>query len=72
MAKIQINTKGIKAKIFIDGEELKGVRGYTIEHNAGGIPILKLNLSAKDLELDGDFIPALPEVYRAFYEERAN
>ena len=70
--KIRIKTAGIKAKIFIDGVEIKGVRGYQLKHTAGGLPILEVDLKAVDIEIDGDIIPTLPEIYKGFYEKRAD
>lgn len=61
MPKIKIDTKGVLARISIDGEKIKGVTGYEIIHNANAIPLLKLSLSVTDLEIEGDFILESPE-----------
>ncbi len=68
--KIEIKVNGTQAHIFVDGVEVNGVRGYSLEHRAEGerIPVLKLDLVALDCTIDGKgVLPALPEIYKAFY-----
>lgn len=68
MPKIEIKTEGIKGRILVDEKEVPGVRGYSIIHTAGSIPIVQLDLMGADLSIDGDgFIPALPEIFKEFY-----
>ena len=69
MASIRIKNKGATAEIYVDGKKVPGVRGYSIEHKAGELPIVQLDLVGTDLTFDGDLvIPALPEVFKPFYE----
>lgn len=68
LPKIEINTTGILATVKCDGKEIKGVRGYSISHNAGEIPILRLDLNATNLTIDGVMCPELPEVFKPFYK----
>ena len=53
--KIEIRQKGIRARILIDGKELRGVRGFSIEQKGGQTPTLRL--------------PALPDVFKEWYTE---
>lgn len=64
---ILIKTSGNKAKIFVDGEELKGVRRVKFEKTGLGTPILNIDLIATDMTIDSYLIPELPEVFRGFY-----
>lgn len=43
--KFAVEGSGITAKIYIDGEEIHGIRGYTIEHDASEIPQVELRLA---------------------------
>lgn len=45
-------TNGICSRIYIDGHEIEGVRGYKLEHDACGMPTLTLNLNALDVSVD--------------------
>lgn len=66
-SKINIQTEGVHARIIVDGHEIKGVRGYSISHNAEGIPIIQLSLFGTDMTFDSDMVPALPEPFSGFY-----
>ena len=68
--KIEIRVDGAKARIFSDGKEIQGVRGYELSHYAGGIAELKLDLMATDLTISGNILPELPDVYKPFYVRR--
>lgn len=54
--KVEIKTKkgssGAFTEIYIDGQKLRGVRNYKLEHNAGEVPILTLELNALDISVD--------------------
>lgn len=68
MASIRIETNGVTAKIYVDEKEVPGVRRYSVEHEAGNIPIVQLDLVGTDLTVDGNqIIPELPEVFKPFY-----
>lgn len=41
---VHIVADGAFAKIFINGRQLKGVRGYTLAHNRNGVSILDVEL----------------------------
>lgn len=56
ISKIEIKTNGTIAEIFADGHELKGVRSYELTHSAGGLPILRLDLNALNVSVDGDIV----------------
>ena len=64
---IVIKTKGIHAEIFLDGQKIPCVRGYTITHDAANLPVLQISLPATDVTLEGDAMPALPDPYKNFY-----
>lgn len=71
MTKVEINTNGSLATIKVNGVEVPGVHSYSLNHEAGNIPVFHMNVLASELTLDGNgFIPALPEVFRPFYEHK--
>lgn len=55
-------------QISINGKIVDGVCGYSVEHEAGKIPVLRLCLSAINMELDEKMIPELPDVFKEFYK----
>lgn len=67
---IEIKTKGCKTEVFVDGEKMHGVRKVSFGHQAGIAPILHIDLIATDMEVDAYTIPALPEIFQPFYEEK--
>lgn len=52
MAKVVIKSDGIIAHIFVDGVEVKDVRGYRVEHTVCNCPIVHLELVATECEND--------------------
>ncbi len=64
---IVIKTNGIHAKLYLNGKELLYVRGYSITHDAANLPVLQISLTATDVTLEGDMLPALPEPYKDYY-----
>lgn len=69
--KIEVKTNGISASILIDGEEFADkVLSVSFEHDAGGLPVLSLNIPATDLSLSGEFIPALPAPFDRWYSRK--
>jgi len=69
-AKIEIRTDGAFSKVFIDGNEVRGVRSYSLAHKAGELPSLQLDLTALDVTVDGVMGPMLPTIFQPFYELR--
>lgn len=68
--KIEVKTKGIETKIFIDGQEMKKVRAIHFTHEAREIPVLSLEFVGADLYLDGEFVPALPAPFENWYKAK--
>lgn len=67
MAHILIKTSGIRTELFIDGKKVDGMRKITFEKKAGEVPVVCVDLKATDMEIDGELIPELPEVFKPFY-----
>lgn len=69
--KIEIRANGYQSKIFIDGVEVKGIRSYSIEHEAGRKPILRVDLVATDVTVDcGGILPELPYPISQYYKKK--
>lgn len=68
--KIRIKTDGFTAKVFVDDNELKGVRAVRFSKKGLESPVFELEMKASDVEIEANIIPALPEVFRPFYIEK--
>lgn len=70
--KIEIKVEGTKSRIYIDGVMVKSVRGYSLTHSASSrdVPVLKMELEACNCTVDGEFLPALPDIFKDFYEPK--
>lgn len=66
-----IKTHGALGKITIDGNEVGGVVGYEIIHNAGELPELHLKLKCDLQVIDDEVLIPLPEPWRRIYEGSA-
>ena len=55
-------------EISINGKVVEGVQKYSVEHEGGKLPVLHLYLIAANMELNEKMIPALPDVFKDFYE----
>ena len=66
--KIEIKTDGIKTVVKINGEEINKVRGVLFKQEPGDVPIVQIDILAVDMTIDADMIPALPDVFKPFYE----
>lgn len=67
---ITIKTNGVFSEITVDGKKLEGVRGYSLSHDASGIPQLQISLKASDVTVETIMIPELPELFSGFYVSR--
>lgn len=66
-----IRTNGITGEVFIDGNKIDGVTGYTITHNAGELPELTLRLNCHLQVIGDEVLIPLPEPWRKIYKENA-
>lgn len=66
--KIEINTDGTRTVVKINGEEINKVRGILFKQEPGDVPIVQIDILAVDMTIDADVIPALPDVFKPFYE----
>lgn len=69
LPQIVIKNEGPVTKVFVNGEELKGVQGLEFSHarQHSSRPILKIALLAEQVCLETSQVFALPEVYHPFY-----
>jgi hemolysin activation/secretion protein len=54
LTKFKIEVDGFKTKIYADGQEIKGVKSYTLSHYAGEVPTLILEFPVKEIEVSGE------------------
>ena len=66
--KIEIETNGTKTVVKINGEEINKVRGILFKQEPGDVPVVQIDILAVDMTIDADVIPALPDVFKPFYE----
>lgn len=66
---VRIENKGPVTQVYIDDEELKGVRDIQFVHDKskGSRPVLRVGLFAERIILDTALVPELPEIYHPFY-----
>ena len=51
----------------MDGKEIEDVTGYRVEHRAGELPHLYLEMKATNMSINEKVVPALPEPYSHLY-----
>lgn len=67
---IKIKSDGVFTQVYIDGRKVKGIRKVSFVRDINDmreVATVDISLSAEDLDIDGRFIPALPELYRPYY-----
>lgn len=67
-----VNEGGIYTEIFINNKKVNGVKAVRFSQDAGNFPVLQLDFSITDIEIDVATIPDLPEILKPFYEKRNN
>jgi len=69
LPQVIIQNKGRVTRVFVDGEELNGVRSIEFLHDSqnNGFPIVKIGLLADQICLETAQVFALPDVYHPFY-----
>ena len=51
--RIRLFTDGIMGYVFINGEEIRGVRSFTFSAEPNAIPTVMMELDARDTEVEG-------------------
>jgi hypothetical protein len=51
---VVIAAQGVVANITVDGERVSRVRGYSLQHVAGGLPMLRIELQSDRLDFSGN------------------
>lgn len=66
---VHIENKGVATKVYVDGEELKGVKNIEFSHDKAkdSLPVLKIELLAESISIDTVQVFELPEIYHPFY-----
>lgn len=55
MHKLKIVTHGNMAHFYLDGQEISNkLCGYTVEQDAGGVPVVGMRFIPSDVEIDAD------------------
>lgn len=71
--KIKIKQEGIRTLVYMDGEQIHGIRGIHFDRTVDGeCPILKLDILATDMEIDCVAVPELPDVLKDFYVRKGD
>ena len=75
---IEIKASPTRAKVFIDGNEIHGVKKFTLSADAGRmnteeVPVqFTMELIASELTVDASLMPSLPEYYKGYFEPVKN
>jgi len=72
VAKIHISNHVFGTTVEINGKKVEGVKSVSIEHSGGEMATFKLELVGYEIDIDTLIIPALPEIFKPFYEEKRN
>lgn len=66
---VRIENRGALTKVYVDGEELHGVKSIEFLHDktVKSFPILKIELLAESISIDTNMVFELPEFYHPFY-----
>jgi hypothetical protein len=59
---INLTEHGTRGRVYIDGSEIEGVRGFTLSAFAGDVARLDLDLITYEAEVDGELRVMVPEV----------
>lgn len=71
LPKIRIEVKnGLGTQIFVDNKEIKGVREVRFKKTGGEVPVLEMDFILCDVEINGQWLPQLPEIFEAYYERK--
>lgn len=65
---IEIKTDGCRTDVFVNGEKLEGVSRVSFVQDKIKEPILQIDMLAMDMTINAVMLPALPEVFRKWYE----
>lgn len=65
---VRIENRGALTKVYVDGEELHGVKSIEFSHKAiNSQRTLKIELLAESISIDTNMVFELPEFYHPFY-----
>ena len=69
LPKVRIENKGSVTKVYIDEEEMNGVKSVSFSHDRGTSdpPVLRMELLAERISIDTAQMFDLPEAYHPFY-----
>ena len=69
LPKVTIKNNGAVTNVFVDGKEIRGVRGIEFLHNheKDHLPVLRISLLADQITIDTPVLFDLPEVYWPHY-----
>lgn len=66
---ISIKESKAKTEILINGIHIeKWVSNYSVVHESGEVPILRLDIPAINMDLEGEMFPQLPDILKSYYE----
>lgn len=69
LPQVRIENKGSVTRVYVDGNELNGIRSINFLHDRemSDIPVLRMELLAEKVSIDTAQVFELPEVYHPFY-----
>ncbi len=70
MPHVVIQTEGVRGKVFVDGNEIKGIRSVSFHLSSiNECPVVHFEMIATDLTIDAKKVSLeLPDVYKPFYQ----
>lgn len=68
LPKVRIEVKnGLGTKVFLDDKEIEGLREVRFRKTEHDIPVMEMEFAACNVEINGQFLPQLPDSLKGFY-----
>lgn len=68
LPKIRIEVKnGFGTQVFIDDKEILDIREVRFRKTADELPVMEMEFAACNVEINGHFLPQLPDVLKGHY-----
>ena len=68
LPKVRIEVKdGNHTQVFVDDREIDGLREVRFKKTGGSLPVLEMEFAAHNIEINGKFLPQLPDSLKGCY-----
>ena len=72
LPKIRIEVKnGFGTQVFVNDKAIDGIREIRFKKTGGDLPVLVMEFTACDVDINGQWLPRLPKMFEEHYERKA-